>query len=115
VALFLLWPKALLVLAFGESFGDGALLVPGLAAKVLLTSLATLVCQGFVSLGSFKFLGAYSACLVLELAGVMLFHDSLETVVAIIVGSQALTLVVLCVLFASSLRQHRDKLQGALP
>ena len=113
MAIFLLWPRAILVLAFGESFGDGAILVPMLAAKVLLSSLATLVCQGYVSLGSFRFLGAYGACFILELAGVMLFHDSLETVVGIVVGTQGLTLAVLIALFAVSLRQRRDERQGA--
>lgn len=108
MVLFWLWPGAIMVLVYGQEFAAGAPVLLPLAAALLLGCLSTLTGLSFASADRFGFLYIYLLGLAIEAAGFALWHTSLQTVVAVVLTAQTVTMTAMVVWFILDLRCRRQ-------
>ncbi len=103
---FGLWARPLIIRLYGEPFAPAAGVLLPLAAALGLWCLSALIAMSFISAGRFRFLYVYLGGLVLEILGLIVRHDSLQTVVTVVFVAHAATAAAMAFLFVLTVGRH---------
>lgn len=100
VAIFGMWAGPLVVLLYGKAFAGAAPLIVPIAGIAILTYVALLAVQVFITLGDFRFLRVYAIGAIAHLLLIARFHDSFRTVFTVVYATQiAILLIVVMMMF----------------
>lgn len=99
-------PTVPLGILYGTSYLDGAALLPWFAVFMGLLALCANQIQFYLSIGKVKIIGAFLGASVVQIVGIMLYHDSLLSVIQVSIATAALLLAVLFIYFAYHVKNH---------
>jgi O-antigen/teichoic acid export membrane protein len=94
LTLFVLWPRPLVTLLYGKTFAPAASLIVPVAGVAIVTYLALLAVQVFITLGDFRFLSVYAVAAALQIVLLALYHDSFRTVLTVLYVCQSAVLLI---------------------
>lgn len=100
-----IWPEQIIRLLFGADFGGLSSAVVLLAAVIVLLHMSLLLTQAMITVEDFRFLRVYAAVAGAEVAGLMLFHDTMGQVLTVAVVAQVVLLIVVSTLCAIMARR----------
>lgn len=114
IVLFWLWPERVMLLLYGEAYVESAPFLLPLAGALVMGSLSALISQAFVSRNSFRFLVVYLPGMAAQVACLCVWHDSLQTVVTVVLAAQGCTLVMMAayLIFDTSRRRNSSGAVG---
>jgi O-antigen/teichoic acid export membrane protein len=98
-----IWSEPIMAILYGESFLHSAFLLAPLAGVGVITYSGLLLSQALITLSHFRFLAAYTVLAALQVVALLLFHATLQEVVAGLYAVQgaAFCAVVIAVVRAS--------------
>lgn len=99
-------PTIPLGVLYGTSYLDGAPLLPWFAVFMGLLALCANQIQFYLSIGKVKIIGAFLAAAIIQIVGIMLYHDSLLSVIQVSIATAALLLAALFIYFAYHVKNH---------
>lgn len=98
IAVLMLWPERVIQLSFGPDFAGGSFAVALLGWVVILVHASLLLTQVLITLEDFRFLRIYAVALAAEVAGLLVFHDTIEQIVTVACVVQVLLVMAMSVL-----------------
>ncbi len=99
-------PTIPLGVLYGTSYLDGAPLLPWFAVFMGLLALCANQIQFYLSIGKVKIIGAFLVASVVQIVGIMAYHDSLLTVIQVSIATAALLLATLFIYFAYHVKSN---------
>ena len=94
----LLWARPIVTVLYGAAFTAAAALIVPLAGAAVITYVALLAVQVFITLGDFRFLAVYAGAAVLQVALLAVFHQSIEAILAVLYVCQGGVLLAISVM-----------------
>lgn len=88
-------PGKIITVLYGDKFSGFFYLLPQVGFMILLYSLVNTLSNYYLSIKSFAFIPVSASIFLAQVIGVVLWHDSLEVVVKILIAGQGLLFVML--------------------
>jgi O-antigen/teichoic acid export membrane protein len=89
-----LWARPIVVLLYGPVFAAAADFIVPLAGVAIITYLALLAVQVFITIDDFRFLGVYVAGAALQIVLLAVFHNTIASVLTVLYVCQGAILLV---------------------
>ena len=104
LAVFFLWPQRIMTLLYGPAYASAGPLVARLGGVAIITYTALMLVQALISVADFRFLIVYGGGVILQIAALVLLHNTYADVITALYVPQTIVLLVVLVLFATCSR-----------
>lgn len=92
------WSRPIITMLYGQAFASAAGLIIPLAGAAIITYLALLAVQVFITLGDFRFLAVYIAAGIVQIALLAVFHQTIGAILVILYVCQGGILLAISVM-----------------